>query len=198
MILPIYPYGHPVLRTQTEPITALSPELEALLDDMIETMHNASGIGLAAPQVGRSERVFVADLSGLAEDLEGELGDVPAWASGPLVFINPEIVGEDEDTLCDYEEGCLSIPDIRELVVRPDVVRVRYRDWNFEEQEIEASNVLARVIQHELDHLNGVLFIDHISALRRRMLKRRLREIGRGEVEADYPLAPPAGAPQSA
>ena len=192
MILPIYPYGHPILRTETEPIAAPSPELERLLDDMIETMHNASGIGLAAPQVGRTERVFVADLSGLTEDIEEEFGEVPAWAQGPLVFINPEIVDEDERTLCDYEEGCLSIPDIRELVVRPDVVRVRYRDRDFQPQEIEASNVLARVIQHELDHLNGVLFIDHISALRRRLLKRRLREISRGEVEADYPLAAPA------
>lgn len=197
MILPIYPYGHPILREETEPVEALSPELESLLDDMIETMHNASGIGLAAPQVGRRERVFVADLSAMAEDIEDELGERPEWAQGPLVFINPEIVHEDEETLCDYEEGCLSIPDLRELVVRPDVVRIRYRDRNFEEQEIEARSVLARVVQHETDHLHGVLFIDLISPLRRRLLKRRLREISRGEAEAEYPLAPPAGTPQS-
>lgn len=197
MILPIYPYGHPILRVETEPIDGPSPELEKLLGDMIETMHNASGIGLAAPQVGRTERVFVADLSALAEDIEEELGELPAWAQGPLVFINPEIVDEDEDTLCDYEEGCLSIPDIRENVLRPDVVRVRFLDRDFEEREIEATSVLARVIQHELDHLDGVLFIDHISPLRRRLLKRRLREISRGEADADYPMASPTGEPLS-
>lgn len=198
MILPIYPYGHPILRLETEPIAHDSPALQTLLDDMIETMHNASGIGLAAPQVGRRERVFVADLSAIADDIEQELGEAPDWARHPLVFINPEIVDEDEDALCDYEEGCLSIPDLRELVTRPDVVRVRYRDRHFEEQEIEAKGALARVIQHELDHLHGVLFIDHISPLRRRLLKRRLREISRGEVETDYPLASATGEPQSA
>ena len=194
MILPIYPYGHPILRVETEPVKAVTPEIEALIDDMIETMRNAAGIGLAAPQVGRSERLFVADLSPMAEDIEGELGELPAWAQRPLVFINPEIVDEDEASLCDYEEGCLSIPDLRELVTRPDVVRLRYRDREFVEQEIEATGVLARVVQHETDHLDGVLFIDHLSALRRRLLKRRLREISRGEVEAGYPLAPPAAA----
>lgn len=194
MILPIYAYGHPVLRTATEPVEAVTPELESLIDDMIETMRNAAGIGLAAPQVGRSERLFVADLSPMAEDIEAELGALPEWAQRPLVFINPEIVDEDETVLCDYEEGCLSIPDLRELVTRPDVVRIRFRDRAFEEQEIEATGVLARVVQHEADHLDGVLFIDHLSPLRRRLLKRRLREITRGEVEADYPLAPPAAA----
>ena len=197
MILPIYPYGHPILRAETEPVRALTPDLEVLLDDMIETMHNASGIGLAAPQVGRRECVFVADLSAMAEDVAEEVGAVPEWAQGPLVFINPEIIGDD-DTLCDYEEGCLSIPELRELVTRPDLIRVRYRDRNFEEQEIEARSVLARVIQHETDHLHGVLFIDHISPLRRRLLKRRLREISRGEAEADYPMASPKEEPQSA
>lgn len=197
MILPIYPYGHPILRVETEPVEAMTPELASLIDDMIETMRNAAGIGLAAPQVGRSERLFVADLSPMAEDIEDELGELPEWARHPLVFINPEIVDEDEDTLCDYEEGCLSIPDIRELVTRPDVVRLRYRDREFVEREVEAAGVLARVVQHELDHLHGVLFIDHLSPLRRRLLKRRLREISRGEFEADYPLAPSTGAAQS-
>ncbi len=194
MILPIYPYGHPVLRAETEPVEEMTPEIEALISDMIETMHNAAGIGLAAPQVGRTERLFVADLSPMAEDIEDELGELPAWAQRPLVFINPRIVDEDEASLCDYEEGCLSIPDLRELVTRPDGVRLRYRDHAFVEQEIEATGVLARVVQHETDHLDGVLFVDHLSPLRRRLLKRRLREIARGEVEADYPLAPPTAA----
>ncbi|MEM1041906.1 MAG: peptide deformylase [Bacteroidota bacterium] len=191
MILPIYPYGSPVLRTETTPVEADSPALQRLLDDMVETMHGASGIGLAAPQVGRTERLFVIDLSAMAEDIEEELGEVPAWAQGPVAFINPEIEEGDEDDLCDFEEGCLSIPDIRENVVRPDRIHVRFLDRSFEPQETEASGVLARVVQHEFDHLNGVLFLDHISPLRRRLLKRRLREMAQGRVEADYPLADP-------
>lgn len=198
MILPIYPYGHPILREETEPVDADSPELQQLIDDMIETMHAASGIGLAAPQVGRRERLFVVDLSAMAEDLHEELGEVPEWARGPVVFINPEIVAEDEATLCDYEEGCLSIPDIREMVTRPDRVRLRYRDRSLEAHEIEAVGMFARVVQHELDHLHGILFIDHLSQLRRKLLGRRLRVIARGEGEADYLLADPTAEPQSA
>jgi len=198
MILPIYPYGHPILREETEPIESDSPELQQLIDDMIETMHAAHGIGLAAPQVGRRERVFVVDLSAMAEDLHDELGEVPEWGRGPIVFINPAIVAEDEDTICDYEEGCLSIPDIREMVSRPDAIRVRYLDRSLKEREIEAVGMLARVVQHELDHLHGVLFIDHISQLRRKLIGRRLRVIARGEGEADYLLADPTAEPQSA
>jgi peptide deformylase len=198
MILPIYPYGSPILREETEPVGADSPELQQLIDDMIETMHAASGIGLAAPQVGRRERLFVVDLSTMGEDLAEELGGVPEWAQGPLAFINPEIVEEDEEDLCEYEEGCLSIPDVREMVTRPDHVRVRFRDRDFVEREIEARGMLARVVQHELDHLHGVLFIDHISQLRRKLLGRRLRSIARGDGEADYLLADPTREPQSA
>ncbi len=198
MILPIYPYGSPILRAETVPVERNSPELQQLLDDMIETMHGASGIGLAAPQVGRSERLFVVDLSGLAGEIAEALGDVPDWARGPLAFINPEVVEADEDDACDYEEGCLSIPDVRENVVRPDRIRVRFRDRSFAPHEIEAAGTLARVVQHELDHLHGVLFIDHLSPLRRRLLKRRLREIAQGHAEADYPLADPKQAGQPA
>ena len=195
MVLPIYVYGEPVLREPTTPVDADSPELQQFIDDMIETMHGASGIGLAAPQVGRTERLFVIDLSNLEEDLEEEFDgaeNVPDWLREPVVFINPEVV-EDED--CDeveFEEGCLSIPDIREQVWRPELIHVRFLDRNFQPKEIEAGGMLARVIQHEFDHLNGVLFIDHISAFRRRLLKRRLREITLGEGRADYPLKTPA------
>lgn len=190
MILPIEPYGSPVLREPTEPVEALTPEIEALIADMIETMHNASGVGLAAPQVGRSERLFIVDLSPMAEDMRDDEGRLPTFALGPLVFINPQLVEADEGTLCDFEEGCLSIPDLRESVSRPDRIRMTYRDETFAEREIEARGYLARVLQHEYDHLEGVLFIDHLSALRRRLLQRRLRSIARGEAEADYPLAP--------
>jgi len=194
MILPIHPYGSPVLREKTAPVTEDSPALQRLIDDMIETMHGASGIGLAAPQVGRSVRVFVADLSPMAEDFLQDTGSVPDYARGPMAFINPEIVEADEDSACDYEEGCLSIPDIRETVSRPDVLRVRWLDREFVPHEAEATGVLARVFQHELDHLDGVLFVDHLSSLRRRLLQRRLRAISRGDVEADYPLAGTEGA----
>lgn len=196
MILPIYPYGSPILREETIPVEQDSPALQNLLDDMVETMHAASGIGLAAPQIGRRERLFMVDLSAMAEDLMEELGEVPVWARAPMAFINPEIVEEGED-LCDYEEGCLSIPDIREMVERPDRIRVRFLDRDFVAREIVAGGILARVIQHELDHLHGVLFIDHISQLRKKLLKRRLRSIARGEGDADYLLAPPDAEPQS-
>lgn len=189
MILPIVKYGHPILRDDTVPVSANSAELQSLIDDMIETMHGAAGIGLAAPQVGRSERLFVVDLSPLLGEDEEDLQDLPPFARGPMVFINPEVVSATDDDLVEFEEGCLSIPDIRERVERPDRVRVRFQDRELSVHEIEAAGFLARVIQHELDHLNGVLFIDYLSPLRRRLLQRRLRSISKGEVETDYPLA---------
>lgn len=186
MILPIRIYGDPVLRINTEEVSSISVELQELIDDMIETMRGAEGVGLAAPQVGRSERIFVADVTPMLES--DQLDEFPEQ---PMVFINPEIHWESEEE-CEFEEGCLSIPDIREYVVRPERVRVRYLDRAFNEREIEVGDVLARVIQHELDHLDGVLFIDHISPLRRRLLRRKLRDITKGDVEADYALHMPA------
>ena len=187
MVLPIYAYGQPVLRERAREVEGDGPELQRLIDDMVETMHAASGVGLAAPQVGRSLRLFVADLSPYADDL-ADGGEVPAYARGPLVFINPEVTLEDTDSV-DAEEGCLSIPDLRETVWRPDALHVRYLDRHFAPQELRAEGQLARVIQHEGDHLDGVLYLDHLSPLRRRLLKRRLNAIARGECEADYPLA---------
>jgi len=184
MILPIHVYGDTVLRQDTHEVDALTPDLSALFADMLDTMRNADGIGLAAPQVGRSERLFVVDVSALVEDGRLDGAEVPPQ---PMVFVNPEITWE-SDMETDYEEGCLSIPDIREKVWRPDAVRVAYRDADFAPQELLAEGMLARVIQHELDHLDGVLFVDHITAFRRRMLQRRLRDMAAGNVEADYPL----------
>ena len=193
MILPIYTYGQPVLRERAEEIEGDSPELQTLIDDMIETMHGATGLGLAAPQVGKALRLFVADLSGVAEDIAEENGgEVPDYAMGPLVFINPEIVLDEESDRVDYEEGCLSIPDLRETVWRPDRLRVRYQDREMVTHELVAERMLARVIQHEFDHVEGVLFVDYLSPLRKRMLKRRLQAMARGEVEAEYPIEPPA------
>jgi peptide deformylase len=185
MILPIHVYGSPTLREKTKPVTENTAALQQLVDDMIETMHGAAGVGLAAPQVGRRERLFIVDLSPMADEV---LQAGEALPPQPMVFINPEIL-EASEVECEYEEGCLSIPDLREEVIRPEQIRVRYLDRQLQPQELEAEGLLARVIQHEYDHLEGVLFIDHISAFRRRLIKRRLRDMSRGLVEADYPLS---------
>jgi peptide deformylase len=184
MVLPIRLYGHDALREETDPVEENTEALQELIDDMIETMHNAAGIGLAAPQVGRTERLFVVDVQPMAAEMEEDGEPVP---SQPMVFINPEIVDEGDDET-DMEEGCLSIPEVREVVTRPERVRVRYRDRDFEEQELETGSVLARVIQHEYDHLDGVLFTDYLSSFRKRLLRRSLRQMKEGEIEADYPL----------
>lgn len=182
MILPIRIFGDEILREQAEDVTENSPEIQALIDDLLETMANAPGIGLAATQVGRRERIFVADLTSREEESEEVLPEQP------MVFINPEIIEEGDEEV-EYDEGCLSIPDITETVWRPDRIRIRYLDRQFKEHEEELSGVLARVIQHEYDHLEGILFIDRISPLRRRLLRRKLREMSRGEVDAEYPVS---------
>ncbi len=185
MILPIYTYGAAILRQETNRVERDSPELQKLIDDMIQTMQGADGIGLAAPQVGRGERLFVVDVTLIAEDLRNEGATVPEQ---PMVFINPEIVALSEEEK-EFEEGCLSIPDIRENVVRPTTVRIRYTDRLMQPREVELEGMLARVVQHELDHLNGILFIDRITPFKRRLLRRRLKEMADGKVEAEYPLA---------
>lgn len=184
MILPIYVYGHEALREETDPVQENSDALQALIDNMLETMRNAAGVGLAAPQVGRTERLFVVDVTPMAAEMEEDDEPIPPQ---PMVCINPEIVAE-SDTTTAMEEGCLSIPEVREAVTRPERIRMRYLDRNFEEQEIETGSVLARVLQHETDHLDGVLFTDYLSSFRKRLLRRPLREMVNGEVEADYPL----------
>ncbi len=184
MVLPIYIYGDPILRTATTPVEENSEALQALIDDMVETLHTASGIGLAAPQVGRNERLFIVDLTPMREELEEEGLVLPPQ---PMAFINPEILWESDETSV-FEEGCLSMPDLREEVVRPERVRLRYLDRDFAPQELEVDEMMARVIQHEYDHLEGILFIDHLSPFRRRLLKRRLREMTLGNVEAEYPV----------
>lgn len=198
MVLPIYTYGQPVLREPARPVDPGAPDFDAdafrqLLADMVETMHEAHGIGLAAPQVGRSLRVFVVDLAPYAEEITEEHdGQTPEWARGPFALINPETAPLEDAQDEAFEEGCLSIPDLREEVVRPDAVRLRYLTEEFEPVELIATGMLARVVQHELDHLDGVLFVDYLSALRKRIVRRRLRRMAEGEVEAEYPIQPPA------
>jgi len=184
MVLPIYVYGESVLREEPQDVTENTETVQQLIDDMIETMHVAAGLGLAAPQVGRSLRLFVVDLSPLTKEGDEE---GPVLPSQPMVFINPEIMWESDDEE-EFEEGCLSIPEIREIVVRPTRIAIEYLNRDFEQAELEIGGMLARVIQHEYDHLEGILFVDHISHFRRRFLRRRLREMAQGEVEADYPV----------
>ncbi|MBS1903952.1 MAG: peptide deformylase [Bacteroidetes bacterium] len=179
MILPIYTFDQPVLRRETERIADDTAELQSLIDNMIETMHNADGIGLAANQVGKGLMMTVVDVSH-AKGYEG---------TSPIVLINPELIGTFGESV--FEEGCLSLPDIREDVVRPSEIGVKFLDRNFNEVELEADKLLARVIQHEIDHLHGIYFIDHISKFKLSLLKGKLTKMKKGEIEADYPLQPP-------
>ncbi len=182
MVFPIYLLGTSELRKQTEDVETNSEEFQALVDDMIETMHASNGIGLAAPQIGRTERLFVVDVTPLKEEHFSEGIEMP---NQPIVFINATIIDESENKT-EFEEGCLSIPDVHEEVGRSEVINIRYLDREFEEKESEFDGILARVIQHEYDHVDGILFIDHISPFRRRLLKRRLREIIEGQIDVEY------------
>jgi peptide deformylase len=162
-ILPILVAPHPVLKQKCTPVETVDDEVRRILDDMLETMYDAPGIGLAAPQVGVSKRMLVVDVSGKDEDPR------------PMKLINPEIV-EASDAKNTHEEGCLSFPDQFSNVVRPAAVTVKYLDETGAEQTIEADGLLATCIQHEIDHLDGIVFVDHISALKRGMIMRRLQK----------------------
>jgi peptide deformylase len=174
-ILPIYIFDQPVLRRKAKNIKQVTDEVARLAADMLETMYNASGIGLAATQVGALHRLLVVDIA------EAENKSTPA----PVYFLNPEIVDEEGSVV--MEEGCLSLPDLRDDVERPEKIVVRYRDLEFREQELRADGLLARVVQHELDHLNGVLFFDHLNIVRRKLLQGRLNKMKRGESTVNYP-----------
>ena len=180
MILPIDLYGQPVLRKVAEDITADYPELNTLIESMFETMHQAEGIGLAAPQVGLAIRLVVVDLDVLAEDY-------PEFKDFRRVYINAHIIetSEDTDTM---EEGCLSLPGIHEKVTRPSRIHVKYMDENFVEHDEWVEGYLARVMQHEFDHLEGKVFADRISMLRRQMNKTKLGNLVRGKVACGYKI----------
>lgn len=179
MIRPIVVYGSPVLRQKAAEVPPGDPELPALIQDLWDTMYNADGVGLAAPQIGVSRQVFVMDAEALQAPEE------PPFKG---VFINPRILRSDPACI-PHEEGCLSIPGIRERVFRPAGVEVEYYDENFIRHRAHFTGIVARIIQHEYDHLIGQLFIDYLSPLKRQLLRRRLREITLGEVEAHYPLS---------
>jgi len=183
MILPIVAYGHPNLRKVADEIDKDYPGLEQLIADMFETMYASNGVGLAAPQVNRAIRLFVIDATPYADDFPGE-------SDLRKVFINAHIVEETGEEW-EFNEGCLSIPEIREDVVRKPEVRIQYYDEQFNFHDETISGVLARVIQHEYDHLDGILFIDHLNPLRKMLLKRKLTDISKGLVKTDYRMIYP-------
>jgi len=186
MKLPIVAYGDPILRKKTSEIEENYPDLKQLIDNMFETMYAAHGVGLAAPQVGLPIRLFVIDASPFAEDDEDGAGD-PSLKDFKKVFINPIIVSESGEKK-GFFEGCLSIPDINEEVMRAPNVVLNYLDENFEEHEVELTGLAARVVQHEYDHLEGKLFLDKLGALKKTMLKGRLEAISKGQVRVSYKM----------
>jgi peptide deformylase len=188
MILPIRSIGDPVLKKMSVDIEPGHPGLKELIADMFETMYAANGVGLAAPQVGHDIRLFIVDASPFSEDEEGALiPDQEHLKTFKKVFINPYIV-EEEGEEWPFEEGCLSIPGIREEVWRQPKIVLQYQDENFKDYEEEFDGYAARVIQHEHDHLDGILFTDHLPAMRKRVLKGKLRDISMGKTEAKYKM----------
>lgn len=188
MILPIVAYGHPVLRKEAVDITQEYPNLEKLIADMWETMYGSNGVGLAAPQINRSIRLFVVDteqmFANMEDDEKKEFPDDPGFKG---VFINAHIVVL-EGNEWPYNEGCLSIPKIREDIYRNESVTLSYADENFEQHERTFNGITARVILHEYDHIDGKLFIDHISPLKRKLMKGKLTDISKGKVNVDYKM----------
>ena len=183
MILPIYIYGQPVLRKVAEDITPDYPELSKLIADMWETLADSEGIGLAAPQIGKAIRLSVIDLRPLAEDM-------PEYKDFYRTYINPHIVERDYSNSDSSEEGCLSLPGIHEKVVRPTRIRVQWMDEQFQTHDEWIEGYLARVMQHEFDHLDGHMFIDHISPLRRQLIKNKLRALTQGNYRCSYKTKP--------
>jgi len=190
MIYPIVAYGDPVLRKKAQDIAADYPNLSALIDDMFETMYAASGIGLAAPQIGKSIRIFIVDATPFEDDEDLSEADRTLLGQFKKVFINAEIVEERGEEWV-FNEGCLSIPDIREDVFRKDEITIKYFDADFKEHQEVFSGIAARIIQHEYDHIEGILFTDHLSALKKRMIKGKLTQISKGLVRADYRMKYP-------
>lgn len=192
MILPIVAYGDPVLKKEAEEIDKDYPGLNQLIDDMFETMYNASGVGLAAPQIGRSIRLFVVDGSPFADDEDEDPDPMAVGMDGfKKVFINP-IISEEKGDEWGFNEGCLSIPKIREEVYRHETIYISYYDenWNFHEESFDGYK--ARIIQHEYDHIEGILFTDHLSVLKRKLLTKKLSNISKGEILVDYKMKFPA------
>lgn len=189
-ILPIYTYNQPVLRKKAKPVKSVDEELTKFVEDMFDTMHKANGIGLAANQVGSLQRVIVVDISDVvkereqSEDTDHE--EFSPEARAPIVMVNPVVLHEEGEWV--MEEGCLSIPDIREEVKRAEAVHIKYKDLQMKDRELFADGLFGRVILHEIDHLNGVLFIDYLGKVKQKLLKGRLNKIRKGDIEVSYPI----------
>jgi peptide deformylase len=183
-MLPITAYGHPVLKKKGEAIDKNYPELDKLIEDMFETMYESNGVGLAAPQINRSIRLFIVDASPFAEEY-------PEAQDFKKVFINAQLVREEGDEW-EFEEGCLSVPGINEYVSRKPVIYLDYYDENFEFHEEEKfDGIKARIIQHEYDHTEGILFVDRLPAFKKLLLKRKLSDISVGKHGAKYKMIYP-------
>lgn len=190
MILPIVAYGHPILRKVAHDIDENYPDLPKLIEDMWETMYASNGVGLAAPQVNKDIRLFVMDSAQIYANMDEEEREEESYPDAPgikQVFINAHIIEEIGDDWA-YNEGCLSIPKIREDIYRAEEVTMKYRDENFKEHTKTFAGVTARIILHEYDHIDGKLFIDHISPLKRKLLRRKLDDISKGNVKVDYKM----------
>ena len=183
MVLPIYILGQPVLRKVAEDIPTDYPNLDEFLKDMWDTLAESEGIGLAAPQVGKSIRVVVIDLDVLSDDM-------PEYKDFRRVYINPHIVEYDETKTESLEEGCLSLPAIHEKVTRPTRIRVQWMDENFQPHDEWVEGYLTRVMQHEFDHLDGKMFVDRVSPLRKQLIKSKLKALTQGRYRCGYKTKP--------
>lgn len=187
MILPIVGYGDPVLREKGEEITKDYPELSSLIENMYETMENAAGVGLAAPQIGLPIRLFVVDCTPFSRDEDLSDEEQKFLQSFRKTFINATILSE-RGKEWSFNEGCLSIPGVRENVLRKPEITIHYYDENFDEHTLELDGLAARVVQHEYDHIEGILFTDKISSLKKKLNKKRLNNIIEGKVFTDYKM----------
>ena len=185
MVLPIVAYGNPVLKKKGQDVDPLAEDVQELIDNMWDTMYNASGVGLAAPQVGKSWRIFIIDPSPFSADNSLSEEEKKELQSLKQTFINPKILDEDGNEW-NFEEGCLSIPDVREDVFRKPEIKIAFQDSEGNTHEKHFSGVAARVIQHEYDHIEGVLFTDKLSGLKKRLIKGKLNAIAKGKIEVDY------------
>ena len=187
MILPILAYGSPVLKKLANDITPKYPNLNELISNMWETMYAAKGVGLAAPQIGLSIRLFVIDATPFFDDENMDDFELNSIKNFKKVFINPKIINEN-GSLWEFNEGCLSIPEIREDVSRRSKIIIEYFDENFQSNKLKLSGLAARVVQHEYDHIEGILFIDHISSLKKRLIKGKLNNISSGSIKVNYEM----------
>jgi len=187
MILPISAYGDPVLKKKAKDIDNGFKDLNKLIENMWDTMYNANGVGLAAPQIGLPLRAFIVDTSPFADAENMSNDEFEIVKSFKKVFINPFLIKETGDKW-DFNEGCLSIPDVREDITRSDTILIKYLDKNFNQHLDSFNGIIARVIQHEYDHIEGILFTDKLSSLKRKLLKGKLLNISKGKIETDYKM----------